>query len=356
MCSQFKTEIQFVSGFLTGAERVFAIFICTPERPQPQRGDSKHPSGNIQLRSCSLGPFPSHAEGNWGEFSQLDWADSKDLWSCWTSRWGKVGNKRTCLGLGLGFLLFSYKVMHPHISYLVTWLPCHGENYPVKSIMECFGLGETLKMILFQSFPLWQLVWVCIGWASCVWAAQEDTILTVSTDLELCIHVKLNLSQKNQNQIWFGFINLIFVGWKEEPKSHWGLGAKWSFLFSPCLLPSPSKFYFYKTCRWPHLILCLVSECQHFLETLRLLTSQSSAEHSWAQTEGFHLDSVFWGVEPALPIWVSLRLHFRRVLLLQRAWIYLFCLLLLWLFYTKPRMSEEPTGPVGFHVVLEITH
>ncbi|XP_068056257.1 ventricular zone-expressed PH domain-containing protein homolog 1 isoform X3 [Anomalospiza imberbis] len=75
-----------VRSVLQGAERVFAIFIWTPEGPQPQRGDSKHPSGNIQLRTCSLGPFPSHAEGNWRQFSQFDWADSKDLRSCWTSR------------------------------------------------------------------------------------------------------------------------------------------------------------------------------------------------------------------------------------------------------------------------------
>lgn len=75
-------------------------------------------------------------------------------------------------------------------------------------------------MISFHSFPLWQSIWVCIGWALCVSAAQEDTILAVSTDLELYIHVKLNLSQKNQNQIWFGFVNLISVVWKEEPKSH----------------------------------------------------------------------------------------------------------------------------------------
>lgn len=60
-------------------------------------------------------------------------------------------------------------------------------------------------------------------------------------------------------------------------------GSQMKFLFSPCLLPSPSKFYFYKICRWPHLILDLIFESQHFLETFQWLTSQSSAEHSWAQ-------------------------------------------------------------------------
>ena len=51
-----------------------------------------------------------------------------------------------------------------------------------------------------------------------VGTAQEDTTLAVSADLELYLHLKCNLSCKNQNQIWFGFVNLISGG--EKPKSH----------------------------------------------------------------------------------------------------------------------------------------
>lgn len=144
--SQFKTEIQFVSGFfLTGAERVFAIFIWTPEGPQAQWGDSKHPSGNIQLRACSLGPLPSHAQGDWGDFSHFDWADSKDLWSCWTPRWGKVANKTKRICFWDYFNL--YKVMRPCVCFFLsnqTALPwSHG----------VVGVGGTLKMILFVLPP-----------------------------------------------------------------------------------------------------------------------------------------------------------------------------------------------------------
>lgn len=51
-------------------------------------------------------------------------------------------------------------------------------------------------------------------------AAQEGNVLAISTDLELYIHLKQNLSCKNQNQIWFGFVNLISVarGWGGEAK------------------------------------------------------------------------------------------------------------------------------------------
>lgn len=68
----------------------------------------------------------------------------------------------------------------------------------------------------------------------------EDATLAVSADLELYIHLKCNLSWKNQNQIWFGFVNLISGG-GEKPKSHWRLWAKWSLLFSPYLSTSPQQ-------------------------------------------------------------------------------------------------------------------
>lgn len=131
--------------FLTGAERVFAIFIWTPEGPQAQWGDSKHPSGNIQLRACSLGPLPSHAQGDWGDFSHFDWTDSKDLWSCWTPRWGKVANKTKRICFWDYFNL--YKVMRPCVCFFLsnqTALPwSHG----------VVGVGGTLKIILFVLPP-----------------------------------------------------------------------------------------------------------------------------------------------------------------------------------------------------------
>lgn len=133
------------------------------------------------------------------------------------------------------------------------------------------------------------------------------------------------------------------------------LGAKWSLLFSPCLLPSPSKFYFYKICRWPHLILHLVLESQHFLEALQLLTSQSSAEHSCAQNWRISFGFCFGVLNQLSPsgcLWgfVSAEFcYFKGAEFIYFAFCCCDC------FTPIPRISEEANGPVGFHVVLEIT-
>lgn len=111
---------------------------------------------------------------------------------------------------------------------------------------------RVLSVILEAKRALSQLEFARAEGGGCLGAggaAQEGAALAISTDLELYIHFKCNLSCKNQNQIGFGFVNLISV-------AGGGGGRSQNLKTEPnevCCslfvdLRHPGKIYLYKNC------------------------------------------------------------------------------------------------------------